>query len=168
QNLPITYHTQDYLTLDFEAQFDVVMLIFGDLCVLSPEKRDRLLDHIHRALKPGGTFVCDVSTRHHRARIGAKHNWYAAESGFWKPGPHLVLEHGFDYPADDTYLDQYIVIEESGKISVYRNWFLDYSVETITAALEARGFAVRAAWSDLAGTPYHPDSEWIGLVASAV
>ncbi|MBN1200741.1 MAG: methyltransferase domain-containing protein [Anaerolineae bacterium] len=163
--LPIEYRYQDYLTLDIEAEFDVVLLIYGDLCPLSPEKRGLLLGHIHRALKPGGYFVFDVSTRILRARYGLQNGWYVADSGFWKPGPHLVLEQGFDYPEHDTYLDQFVVIEADGRISVYRNWFLDYSPETITPIIEQAGFDVRAMWSDLAGTPYAPGSEWIGIAA---
>jgi SAM-dependent methyltransferase len=166
--LSIDYRYQNYLTLDEEPQYDAVLLIYGDLCVLSPEKRDALLDRVHRALKPGGQFVFDVTTRHLRTRAGRKNGWYVAESGFWKPGPHLVLEQGFDYPEHDTYLDQYIVIEADGRLSVYRNWFLDYSPQTITPVLEARGFVVRGVWGDLTGLPYTPGSEWIGLVAQKV
>jgi SAM-dependent methyltransferase len=166
--LSIDYRYQNYLTLDEEPQYDAVLLIYGDLCVLSPEKRDALLDRVHRALKPGGQFVFDVTTRRLRARLGVKNGWYVAESGFWKPGPHLVLEQGFDYPEHDTYLDQYIVIEADGRLSVYRNWFLDYSPQTITPVLEARGFVVRGVWGDLTGLPYTPGSEWIGLVAQKV
>ncbi len=140
-------------------------MIYGDLCPLAPEQRDNLLARVRRALKPGGCFVFDVTTRLHRARTAESNNWYVADGGFWKAGMHLALVQGFDYPEADTHLDQYIVIEADGKISVYRNWFLDYTVETITGALAAQGFAVRAVWSDLAGTPYCEDSEWIGVVA---
>ncbi len=164
-DLPITYRCQDYLTLDDAAQYDAALLIYGDLCVLAPEKRDSLLRAVLRALKPGGRFALDVTTRHLRARAGCRHGWYVAESGFWKPGPHLVLQHGFDYPEHDIYLDQFVVIEQDGTVSVYRNWFQDYTPETITAALEQQGFAVRGFWSDLAGTPYAPGAEWIGIVA---
>lgn len=164
-DLAITYRHQDYLTLDDDAQYDAALLIYGDLCVLAPEKRDALLRRIHRALKPGGRLACDVTTRRLRARVGVRPNWYVAESGFWKPGPHLVLERGFDYPDHDTYLDQYTVVEPDGRVSVYRNWFLDYAPETITPPLQAAGFAVRGLWGDLAGTPLTPQSEWIGVVA---
>jgi SAM-dependent methyltransferase len=167
-DLPVEYRYQNYLTLDEEPQYDAALLIYGDLCALSPEKRDTLLDRVHRALKPGGQFVFDVTTRRLRARLGLKNRWYVAESGFWKPGPHLVLEQGFDYPEHDTYLDQYIVIEAEGRLSVYRNWFLDYSPDTITPVLDTHGFAVRGMWSDLAGSAYTPESEWIGLVAQRV
>ena len=165
RDLTIEFRYQNYLTLDEPPIYDVALLIYGDLCPLAPAQRDTVLDHVHRALKPGGYFVFDVTTRAHRAKYGLKNRWYVAETGFWKPGPHLVLEQGFDYPEDDTYLDQYTVIEADGKISVYRNWFLDYSLDTITPVVEARGFSVHSTWSDLTGTPYAPDSEWIGIVA---
>ncbi len=166
RGLPITYRYQDYRTLDELPQYDAVLLIYGDLCVLSDPDRDRLLKAIHRALKPGGLFACDVTTRALRARYALTQRWYTADSGFWKAGPHLVLEQGFDYPAEDTYLDQYIVIEPGKPISVYHNWFHDYAPETITPALEACGFSVRGLWADLLGTPYTPGSDWIGLIAA--
>ena len=68
-------------------------------------------------------------------------------------------------PKSSIYLDQAIVIEADDKISVYRNWFQDYALETITAELAAGGFTVQSAWSDLIGTPNREDPEWIGLVA---
>jgi SAM-dependent methyltransferase len=163
--LAIAYRCQDYLALDDPSRYDAAFLIYGDFCVLAPESRTLLLQNIHRALKPGGWFALDVSTRKHRERTGVRNNWYAAESGFWKPGPHLVLEHGFDYPEMSLYLDQYIVIEQDGAVTVYRNWFQDYTVESISAELEAHGFEGQAVWGDLSGTPYTHNSEWIGLAA---
>jgi hypothetical protein len=47
-------------------------------------------------------------------------------------------------------------------------WFQDYTCETITQELEAGGFAVKSVWSDLLGTDYEEDTEWIGVVAQAV
>ncbi|MBI5959132.1 MAG: class I SAM-dependent methyltransferase [Chloroflexi bacterium] len=166
QKLDITYRYQNYLTLEDENLYDAALLIYGDLCPLSPENQVNLLRRIHRALKPGGQFVLDVTTRQIRARHGLKNSWYVSDGpGFWKAGPHVVLQHGFDYPEHDTFLDQYIVIEADGRATVYRNWFLDYSPETIRPVLEGAGFAVRGVWNDLVGTPYTPDTEWIGLLA---
>lgn len=164
EGLAITYRCQDYLELDDANQFAAALLIYGDFCPLAPEQRARLLANVRRALKPGGHFVLDVSTPHLRQRGGLKNGWYAALGGFWKPVPHLVLEQGFAY-AGDIYLDQYLVIEASGKVSAYRNWFQDYTPETIRTELEAGGFKVDSMWSDLAGTAFQPGSDWIGVVA---
>ena len=164
--LNIDYRFQNYLELDEKNLYDAVFLIYGDFCPLNPQQRSTLLENIHRALKPGGRFVLDVTTREHRRKYGNKNGWYALESGFWKPGPHLVLEEGFDYPEQSVWLDQYIVVEGDGKVSVYRNWFQDYTPETITAELMQGGFSVESLWGDLTGASYTPDGEWIGLVTS--
>jgi SAM-dependent methyltransferase len=163
--LAIQYHHGNYVSCDYPAGVDVVVMIYGDFCVLPPAARDTVLHKIRAALKEGGHFVCDVSTRRHRQRVGLRTGWQVVESGFWRPVPHLVLERGFDYPERDLYLDQYIVLTGDGRMAVYRNWFQDYALETIRSVLTERGLAVSAAWSDLAGAPYDPQSEWIGLVA---
>lgn len=164
KELPIHYRCQNYLELDEPALYSAVLLIYGDYCPLSPEQRAKLLANVRKALKPGGCFILDVSTPRLRQKHGLKNGWYATGQGFWKPGPHLVLEQGFSYPGD-LFLDQYTVIEGDGKISVYRNWFQDYTPETIRAELTAGGFEVESLWSDLTGTPITPDSEWIGVAA---
>ena len=163
--LDILYHYQNYLELKDENQYEAAFLIYGDFCPLNPEQRTTLLRNVHRALKPGGAFVLDVTTRACRKKYGVKNGWYAVESGFWKPGLHLVLEDSFDYLEQSIWLDQYTVIAADGKVSVYRNWFQDYTQESITAELSQGGFAVESLWGDLAGLPYSSDSEWIGVIA---
>ena len=164
KQLPIQYRCQNYLELDDQARYSAALLIYGDFCPLSPGQRARLLANVRAALKPGGCFILDVTTPRLRQKHGLKNHWYAARQGFWKPGPHLVLEQGFAYP-DDLFLDQYTVIEADGKISVYRNWFQDYTPETIRAELAAGGFEIESLWGDLTGEPYTPNSEWIGILA---
>jgi SAM-dependent methyltransferase len=166
--LAIEYYYQNYLDLAVSRSYRAAFLIYGDFCPLSPEKRARLLENVHSVLEPGGFFVLDVSTKQHRAKYGARNHWTMVESGFWKPGPHLVLEEGFDYPEQGIYLDQYMVIEADGRLSVYRNWFQDYDLPAITAELGSGGFRVKSAWGDLSGAPLKADSEWIGIVAEKV
>ncbi len=162
--LDIVYRYENYLDLPDEDAYDAVLLIYGDFCPLNPEQRARLLANVHRALRPGGAFVLDVSTPLHHQRWGSRKTWSAAESGFWRPGPHLVLAQGFDYP-EDIHLDQYIVIDADGALRVYRNWFQDYTPQRIRAELEAGGFEVLGLWGDLMGTPLDEDTEWIGVLA---
>ncbi|GAK52220.1 hypothetical protein U14_03471 [Candidatus Moduliflexus flocculans] len=165
RNVQVAYRHQNYLDLNEVASYDAALLIYGDFCPLAPEKRQQLLRNIHRALKEGGRFVLDVSTRHLRARCGARADWKVMNSGFWRPGQHLVLTQGFDYPELSLYLDQYIVVESDGRMTVYRNWFQDYTRETITAELAQNGFVVQSAWSDLTGSPYSDEADWIGIIA---
>jgi SAM-dependent methyltransferase len=165
QGLSVTYRRENYLALEDTAQYDAVSLIYGDFCPLPPEDRATLLDRVHRALKPGGRFVFDLSTPRHHELYGLKSNWYSApKGGFWKPGPHFVLERGFPYP-DDMYLDQYVILEPGQEVTIYRFWFQDYGPERIAAELADHGFEMVAHWGDLAGTLYTAESEWLGVVA---
>lgn len=167
-DLPITYRYQDYLTLDDGPEYDVISLIYGDFNPLSPEKRDSLLRRVHHALKPGGRFVFDVTTPVLRQKYGTRTNWYLQpEGGFWAAEPHLVIEQGFSYESN-IWVDQMIIVKEDGTHKVYHNWFHDHTLDTIVPVVEAQGFAVRAHWNDLAGTPYAPGGAWIGLVAEKV
>jgi SAM-dependent methyltransferase len=163
-SLNITYRYQNYLKLEDENQYAAAFLIYGDFCTIKSEQRAVLLQNIYRALKPNGKFVLDVSTRECRRKHGNQNAWSAQESGFCKPGPHLLLQTGFDYSEEAIWLDQFVVIEADGKVSVYRNWFQDYTPESITAELSASGFQAESLWGDLTGEPYKSGSEWIGLV----
>jgi len=160
----IEYHCMNFFDMDYREEFDAVIQIYGELCTFSDEMRDRLLKLIHKALKKGGKFVFDVSTRRLRERGGLKNGWYISREGFWRPGKHMVLEQGFDFPEEDVWLDQYIVIDQQ-RAGVYRNWFHDYSLDTISSVLTGAGFNIRSAWNDLTGTGLTEDGEWIAICA---
>jgi SAM-dependent methyltransferase len=164
----IDYICADFFNIDYEDTFDAVLQVYGEICTFSDEKRDLLLSLVHRALKDKGIFIFDVSTRELRTREGLKNRWYLSEGGFWRPGKHLVLEEGFDYPENDTWLNQYIIMDEDGEITVYRLWFHDYSLEKISKVLEQNGFKVEQAWNSLSGELYKKGGDWIAIAARKV
>ncbi len=165
QRLVITYRRENFLALDDFEQYALALQIYGELNTFAPDVLADLLRRVYRALQPGGWFIFDVTTAAHSARYRTLNGWQVLDSGFWKPEPHLVLERSFHYPEASTHCDQYVVVTTGGTVSVYRNWFVDYTRESITAVLEKAGFAVRGIWSDLAGAPYHPATEWLGVAA---
>ncbi|MEJ6950002.1 class I SAM-dependent methyltransferase [Natronospora cellulosivora (SeqCode)] len=58
--LKIDYIYQNYLKIDYDSDFDVIMLIYCDLGALTNQERDTLLAKIYKALKPGGLFIFDA------------------------------------------------------------------------------------------------------------
>lgn len=166
--LDIEYICADFFNMDYEETFDVVLQVYGEICTFSDEKRDLLLSLVHRALKNEGIFLFDVSTRALSMREGLKNRWYVSEDGFWRPGRHLVLEEGFDYPEADTWLNQYIVIDEAGTVKTYRLWMHDYSFETISRVLEQKGFKIEKIWNSLSGEPYREGGDWIAIAAKKI
>ena len=162
--LKMEYKCMNFFDMDYTNEFDAAIQVYGELCTFSNEMRDRLLRLIHRALKKDGVFVFDVTTRELRMKEGLKNNWYIDAGGFWRPGNHLVLEQGFDYPKSDVWLDQYIVVDDEG-YNVYRNWFHDYSLESISTVLTAAGFGTKYAWNDLTGSSLTEGGDWIAIGA---
>lgn len=161
-----TYRHGSYLELNLGENFDAIVMIYGDLCVLAEPARDHLLSKVYHALRPGGYFVFDIMPPHHQARRRNHNEWQMLRGeGFWKPAPHLVLLQTFDYPEHETTLEQYLVIEESGEVTPYRIWTHYYTLETITPLLGPQGLTVMGAFGDLTGTPLESTSNWIGIVA---
>jgi SAM-dependent methyltransferase len=168
QGLKAEYIRTSFFDISYAGVFDCVLQVYGEMCTFRNEERDRLFKIIHKALKNGGLFIFDVSTRELRKREGLKNKWHFFEGGFWDPGKHIVLEQGFDYPECDTWVDQYTVISENGECKTYRMWFHDYSLETITEILNNNGFTVLSMWNDLTGAKYNPGGDWIAIVAQKV
>jgi cyclopropane fatty-acyl-phospholipid synthase-like methyltransferase len=165
--LDIDYRLADFFSIDVSGTFDAVMQIYGELNTFSDEKRNAFLAMVYKALKPEGLFVFDVTTKVLRNKEGAVNRWYLFDGGFWRPGKHLFLEEGFAYPQEDVWLDQYIIIDEK-QVTVYRNWFRDYSLDTINEVLENAGFEILQIWNDLDGTPYEEGGDWLAVVAKKI
>ena len=166
KDLDIDYRLINFFDIDYSGIFDAVIQVNGELNTFSDHKRDELLAKLRKALRPEGLLIFDITTRTRALRMknGLKNGWYISNYSFWRPDKHLVLERGIDYPEDNVWLDQYIIIDSAG-VKVYHNWFHDYSLETISPVLEKAGFTVRQTWNDLTGTPYAKEGDWIAIVA---
>jgi len=113
KGLEINYLCQNYLELDFENQFDLVILIYTDLGVLLPVEREELLNKIHRALKPGGVFIFDlVNDKNLEEKFQEEQTLVFEYNGFWKPVPYMELANGFHYPDEKVFLKQHTIIDE--------------------------------------------------------
>jgi SAM-dependent methyltransferase len=166
EGLDIEYIYKDYLTLDFDGVFDAVSLIYYDLGVLAEPDRLELLRRVAHALKPGGFFVFDVVTEFSRSEAKKHRHWDVCLSqGFWRPGPYLELFQTWDYPEAKAFLDQYLIIEENGKMTTYNIWEHHFSKGKLYEELTRSGFAGMNFWSDLMGSPYLDHSGSIGVIA---
>ena len=160
-----TYLCQDYTSLNvMEQQFDVITMIYGDFCVLSDSERDQLLATIRDLLKPNGSFVFDVTTPQVHAYLHNYRHWSVApQGGFWKPAPYVVLEQGFTYP-DDVYLQQYVVLEDSGLQTIYRNWYHDYTPSTLTDMLKHNEYSNFEIYGGLDSSDFVDNSDWCAVI----
>jgi SAM-dependent methyltransferase len=162
--LRIDYRVGDYTSEPLGGPFDAAVLIYLDLGVLPDEPLDRLLDELRAALRPGAAFAFDVHATARPRPPDAAVAVHRSGGGFWRPGPHLVVETTYRYD-DDLDLAQHAVIEPDGTVTVYRVWDRAWSVGALRTRLARHGLRVDAAWEDLAGTPRRRASPTLAVVA---
>jgi SAM-dependent methyltransferase len=137
----LQYVEADY-TRDLPAgPFDLVMLIYLDFGTHLPEVQRALLREVRRRLRPGGQLVLDylhsaVADRHRPGR-----GWEAsATSGFWAPGPHLVLSETTAEPQVLAQRIRYTLLTER-EVRRFDVWEHCFTEDTIHSMLAEAGFA---------------------------
>lgn len=159
----IAYLYQNYLTINYTEQFDVVTLINKDYAVLSMADRRALLKKVYEALKPGGKFIFDVMTPIKR-RL-EKRTWqYFDNGGFFNEQAHLLMEAVYQYEDDDqTELYQYITVTENDvKCFICPNHY--FTKDSLTLETQSIGFERIAFYGDVAGKAYDDTGETICAV----
>ncbi len=163
---PIRYFQADYLIDELPTGFDVITLIYTDLCVLSPDQRKILLGRMRGMLNPDGHIVIDV------AGLGLLKNKEEVTliedrlmGGFWSSGNYVGIQKSLIYPDESLSLDRYIIVEPDKTWQVY-NWFQHFTPESIKDELEKAGFTITKMAGDLSGKSLTTDSDLIGIIAS--
>jgi len=150
KHLHIEYLCENYLDLSFRNRFNLVIMIYCDFCVLIPRDRDRLLQMVFAALKPGGLFIFDALNEHTPGAMEIPGKSFGvAESGFWKDNPSLALSENFHYEEEHVILQQHIVCTDAYPPAVYRFWNHYYSPDTLCSLLNDHGFILRETCDDL-------------------
>ena len=141
KQLDINYICQDYLEINYQDQFDLIMLIYTDFGVLIPEERDKLLSLIHAALKPGGIFIFDVlNDRNVDQKFQDHRSWLVENGGFWMNSPYLELIQGIHYEDERVFLKQHTIISEYEACRTYRFWIHYYKAKDLIPILHEKGF----------------------------
>ncbi|MBN1187260.1 MAG: methyltransferase domain-containing protein [Bacteroidales bacterium] len=140
KRLDIEYLHKNYLDLDFENQFDLVILIYLDFCVLLPDERDKVLENIFKALKKGGLFICDVINERNLDKKILSKSWEVQKRGFWKNAPCIVLTNGYHYPEAKILLEHHTVIGDNDIVDTYVFWSHYYKKNDLTSIFESKGF----------------------------
>ena len=162
----IRYIEADYLSDDLPTGFDVITLIYTDLCALSPAQRKKLLGRMREMLNPGGHVVLDV------AGIGSfaqKEEVTIIEDklmgGFWAADDYVGIQQTFVYPEEHLSLDHYLIVEPGETWQIF-NWLQYFTPESIEAELQKAGFEIDQMVGDLSGAPLKSGSDFIGIVAT--
>ena len=165
KNLDIKYIVADYLKFETEEQFDLIIMIFTDYCVLSPEQRKVLLSKFRTMLKPNGLLFLDVQSIEAFNKVEEKAIYEKNQLfGFWSPDDYYGFVNTHKYDEEKVSLDRYTIIEENRQRNVY-NWFQYFSQESLTKEFEQNGFIVNEFYSDVAGKSFDQETNEFAVVA---
>jgi SAM-dependent methyltransferase len=156
----IEYHYQNYLTIDYIEQFDVITLIYCDYPALSITDRLIFLRKVYQALRPNGKFIFDVFTP--LMRKDESRSWYYREDGGFLIGkPHICLDSVYQYDDEDkTELRQSIVITKE-TVDCYNIWDHFFTKEALFSEIQTAGFKAFEFYGDIAGEEFSDAGETI-------
>lgn len=141
QKLNVSYIQQNYLELAEENKYDLILMIFTDFGVLTPEQREIILANIYRALKPGGTFLFDVLNENSPVKESRSKEFELSEEGFWRNVPYLAVTESFYYEKEKVTLSQHIIIDDMRGMDIYRFWMHTFSHTDLGRIISSAGFS---------------------------
>ena len=165
KGLSINYVNQNYLEFEPDDRFQLILMIMCDFCALSPSQRRHMLSKFHALLSSGGSVLLDVYSltafeqREETARYEAN-----LLDGFWSPNRYYGFLNTFKYAQEKVVLDKYTLVEATRTRTVY-NWLQYFTPESLEKELAACGLAVENFYSDIAGSPYNPETTEFAVIA---
>ena len=167
RGLRVAYHQANYLEYEADGSFDLILLIYGDFCALSPLQRRVLLDKARGWLEPGGRFVLDVFSSFLFESLDEMARFEVAlEGGFWASEPYFLFTNRFKYQAEMTYLERHTIIQADRQRELF-NWIQCYEPAGLGTEFEAAGWKMETLLGNLAGDRYDPETRDFGVVAHA-
>jgi len=166
ERLPIHYVTRNYLDFKTEDRFHLIIMIMCDFCALSPNQRREILCKFHALLEPSGSVLLDVyslaafSERKEQSRYEAN-----LLNGFWSPDKYYGFLNTFKYEKEKLILDKYTIIEARRSRTIY-NWLQCFSPEDVEREFKECGLSIEGYYSDVAGTPFSPQSSEFAVIAN--
>ena len=166
EGLNIDYINENYLNFETSKRFDLIIMIMCDFCALSPKQRKTLLAKFASFLKPGGFVLLDVYSLNMFDQKEESATYELNQlNGFWSPEDYYCFVNTFKYVEEKVTLDKYTIVEASRTRVVY-NWLQYFSPETLEKEFVESGFTLEKLYSDVAGTPFSPESTEFAVVAS--
>ena len=164
RGLAIDFVLGDYLDYRSDQKFDLITMVYCDLCALSADQRHRLLTNFCGLLADGGSILLDVfSLQAFAGREESSSHGFQFMDGFWATGDYWGFGNTFKYDEAKVVLDKYTIVEPHQTRCVY-NWLKYFPFETLAEEFEQCGLKIGERYSDVAGTPY-ADGDVFAVVA---
>ena len=153
----VNYRQGDMRRLDFQSQFDAVLLLFTAFGYFDDDENLLVLRNIARALKPGGQLIFDI---HNRDTFFKGFMPYIVTE---KDGNLMIDRHTFDYQSGRLY-NRRIVIRDGVRRD--KPFFVRmYNPTEIKSLLQSAGLQPVSIYSGWEGSPLTADSRRMIIIA---
>lgn len=166
--LDVGFEVADYLEYEPNGTFDLICLIYGDYCALSPDQRQGLMRKARRWLNRGGFILLDVFSMSHFDALPESTSFGAhPEGGFWSADSHFAFSTRFKYTDDGAYLDRHLVVEEGRHWEVF-NWIQCFDRAALEVELGSAGLQVVQCLGSVAGDAFDAESSEFAVAAAPI
>lgn len=121
------YILGDVRAVEFGADYDLVMMIYGELNTFTPEDARRIVEKAYAALKPGGKLLLEPHTLEAVKRLGQEPpTWYSAQAGLFSDQPYICLQESF-FEAGTAVTQFFVIDAQNGQTTPYASMLQAYS-----------------------------------------
>ena len=158
-----TFRQGDMRNADYGNNYDLVLLISGELNAFAPDDAQTIINKAYAALKPGGALVLEVSYPESLNRHAtAPKSWFVSKSGLFGDSPHLCLSRSFlDLDRQITHF--YVLGDGANAFDTYTAMHQIYTEDEYRHLLG--DFAYTIQYPSLTGR-HEPDADFMVLVAT--
>lgn len=158
EGLAIDFLRQDMRRFRRTNTFDVVINLFTSFGYFPTQRDDmRVAEHMHTALKKGGSFVIELMGKEVLARIYRPRDWYELEGT-------IIMEERTPSKDWSTLENRWIILKGNRR-KEFRFKIRFYSAAELCTLLKHAGFRKTEVYGDLAGVPYDSKASRLIVVA---
>ena len=152
QSLGSEFVHGDVRTTEFGTDFDIAILLFGEINVFNSTDLSLIVGNARAALKSDGVLLLEPHEPEAvRANFETSPLWSSHSSGLFSERPHMLLEEGFWHGDVKMAVKCWYVLDaETGEVTPYSQTVVQHTKADLVQMVEAEGFTVSDApggWS---------------------
>ncbi len=152
----VSFRLDDVRSAELGNGYDVVLMLYGELNVFSPEACADIVERACKSLKPGGKMVIEGYTRETVVSLGQGQGWYACENGLFAETPHICLIQNHWLEELNVSVQEFKVVEmDTGALNQCRSTTQAYSNEEYSTLFAQAGFVNSFVHDTWPGNPEH-------------
>lgn len=142
--LDCEYVLSDIRHIDYGKDFDLGMLLFGELNTKTKEEASGILKNMNAALKEGGLALLELFSYDTIEELGAfQPSWSSENESSFSAKPHIILK-DYEWVHNDSYsvCRYYIIHSENQRVELYTERIQAYTYGEYEELMAKNGFSI--------------------------